>query len=143
MLNVVVNDASLEKNKRGSITGEIHWEIENACFPDNQWNDFIVVVLAWWNKAAALLRSSSVGTSAEFNFMDGPYYIRGTKKDEANVTLSFIRRTLDGEENLLVHDTDMLELKRSIEEASKQILKAVEDRSWKSDDIIELKRSLK
>lgn len=87
--------------------------------------------------------SSSAGTFAEFNFMDGPYYIRGTKKDGANVTLSFIRRTLEGEENLLVYDTDMLELKRSIEEASKQVLKVVEDRSWKSDDVIELKRSLK
>ncbi|WP_379147448.1 hypothetical protein [Paenibacillus sp. sgz500992] len=142
MISVLVDENTLEINKRGSITGEIFIRFEDSYFPEPRWNDFVVVILIWWNKSTNLLETSSVGTSVEFNFMDGPFYVRGVKRDNENVSLSFIRRTKVGEEILSSLDTDMDSLKKTIIKASKKILKVLQSKNWLTEDIEQLKKLL-
>lgn len=72
---------------------------------------FVVVILTWWNKSIRLLETSSVGTSVDFNFMDGPYYVRAVKKDDILVSLSFIRRNKANLELITTLDVETDSLK--------------------------------
>jgi len=138
MLNILVNELSLEQNKRGTITGEVYFQVGNTYFPESHWSDLIVVILTWWNKSINLIITSSVGVSAEFNFMDGPYFVKGIKKDEEVVTLSFYKRNLTNDELLYTVNTEILELKSRIVEASARVLNTVQSRQWHSDEISKL-----
>jgi hypothetical protein len=136
LLDVIFNETSTKLSKSGAITGEIYFQLKGSHFPEENWNDFVVVILIWWNKSANLLISSPVGTSADFRFMDGPFNIHGKKKDNENVTLNFIRRNLNGENVLNTIDVDVFELKRSILEVSRKVLRVVRSNKWLIDDDI-------
>lgn len=139
MISVVVNESTFEINKRNSITGEIFFELEDSYFPESNWNDFVVVILTWWNKSIRLLESSSVGTSVDFNFMDGPYYVRAVKKDDIFVSLSFIRRNKANLELITTLDVETDSLKKSIVKASKKVIREIQTKDWATDDIEQLK----
>lgn len=108
---LVGDESTLEKSGYGSITGEIYFQFENFYFPERGWNDFVVVLLGWWIKSAETLEVSSVGTTVEFLFMDGPFYVRGVKTDAAVVTLTFLRRKIEGFEILASKDIEIVGLK--------------------------------
>jgi hypothetical protein len=118
LISVLVDESTLEINKRDSITGEIFFQFGDSYFPESHWNDFIVVILIWWNKSIRLLETASVGASVDFNFMDGPFYVRGLKKDNKIVSLSFIRRNRIDVEVISLLDTEIDSLKKSIVKAS-------------------------
>ena len=140
MLNICIAESSMELSKSGNITGEICFQIDDFFFPESNWNDFVVVILTWWNKSINTLIASSVGTVVEFNFMDGPFYIQGAKKNEEEVTLHFIKRSVVGENIFYSIDTDISELKRSINQASKKVIKTMRGKAIQTDDTIELKK---
>ncbi|MBW7453039.1 hypothetical protein ACFOLF_21285 [Paenibacillus sepulcri] len=142
MISIVVDESSLEINNRKSITGEIYLQFGDSFFPESNWNDFIVVVLTWWNKSIRILENSSVGVSQDFNFMDGPFYVRGVKKDSKQISLSFNRRNKAGLEVIASLDTEIDSLKKTIAEASIKVLKEMHAKNWATDDIEELKKHI-
>lgn len=142
VLNIVVDDFSVEISKRGMITGGIYIQMDDLYFPEMHWNDFIVVILQWWNKSADMLIEGPIGTTVEFNFIAGSYYIRGTKEDELNVELAFIRRYADKELLINSYSTNVFKFKRSIVQASEKLFEAVRAKEWKTDDIDALMKAL-
>lgn len=143
MVSVVVDETTLEISNRKSITGEIYLQFGDSFFPELKWNDFVVAILAWWNKSIRLLEASSVGASQDFYFMDGPFYVRGVKKDSAEISLNFIRRNKSSVEIIASMDTELDSLKKSIVKASKRVLKELQVRNLVTDDIVELKKAIK
>jgi hypothetical protein len=142
LLDIVFNESTVEISKRGVITGEIYFQFEDLFFPEIHWNDFIVVILTWWNQSLDRLNTLKVGTSVEFSFMDGPFYVCVIKKSEETVALSFLRRTLDNENVYAIVETNIFELKRSIVKTSKKVLGILERNTWQTDDVTELKKVL-
>jgi hypothetical protein len=69
-LKVEVHLDSLTQSAKGAVFGEVSVAVDNDHFPEQEWNDFIVVVLGWWSgRCAALLRGAQ---QEELWFMDGP-----------------------------------------------------------------------
>ena len=68
MVTVAVDLSSFEHCGSGSITGRICLEIGDTRFPESDWSDFPISLLAWWLEAldepAPVLR-----------FMDGPFSV--------------------------------------------------------------------
>lgn len=89
MINIVINELSIEMSNRNSITGEIYFQMGDSFFPELNWNDFIVVILTWWNESIQLLEASDIRSSQDFNFMDGPFYVQAVKKDSLHISLNF------------------------------------------------------
>ncbi|WP_248926739.1 hypothetical protein [Paenibacillus hamazuiensis] len=141
MIKIIFNETTTEISKKGNITGELYFQLKDSFFPIENWNDFVVVILVWWNKSADLLARSPVGTIANFSFMDGPFFVRGKKIGIDNVTLTFIRRTSTVEEVLYTIDVNNHVLKRSILEVSKRVLIIIKDKKWQlNDDVLELEK---
>ncbi|MBB6674797.1 hypothetical protein [Cohnella nanjingensis] len=142
MASIVIDESTLEISNRKSITGEVYFQFGDSSFPDSNWNDFVVVILTWWNKSIKLLETSSVGTAQDFNFMDGPFYVHGVKKDSAQISLHFTRRNKDGLEVIASLDTEIESLKKTIAKASRKVIKEINAKNWVTDDVEELKRQI-
>lgn len=142
LIKIIFNDGTLEINKKGTITGEIYFQIGDTFFPGENWNDFIVIILTCWNESADLLASSSSKVAADFRFMDGPFTVQGKKsEDSESVSLNFVKRTLKGEEVLHSIDIDSHVLRSFILSVSRRVLQVINEKQWKmNDDIVELKK---
>lgn len=65
--------SSIAASPSGKVTGGIWLRAFGHNFPEREWNDYPVVVLAWWLEAMCKLSIGSVA-KAECNFMDGPWH---------------------------------------------------------------------
>ena len=63
---------SLNQSRRGSITGVVYIASDGACFPEEGWSDFVVVVAIWWLRGLRDIGSESV----YMDFMDGPFRLK-------------------------------------------------------------------
>ncbi|MFS0840581.1 hypothetical protein [Paenibacillus sp. 1P03SA] len=135
---LVGDESTLEKSRYGSITGEIYFQFENFYFPEHGWNDFIVVILCWWNKSVGTLEVSSVGTTVEFLFMDGPFYVRGVKSGDKKVTLNFLRRKIEGFEILASKEIEIDRLKTAIGKVSRKVVRELHKKNWSTNDTEQL-----
>ncbi|WP_127530923.1 hypothetical protein [Paenibacillus kobensis] len=142
MIGVQVNESSLEKSSRNAITGEIYFQFHEVCFPEPNWNDFVVILLTWWNKSIRLLETASIGNKVNLYFMEGPYYVQGEKRDSENVSLSFIRRNKNNLCIMYSIETEISSLKKSIVSASNITLKEIRNKGWINEDVQELIKSL-
>ena len=69
---------ALERRPNGAVVGSI-WvggDTPGAAFPEMDWSDFPVALLATW--LPALRRLAARGQTAECHFMDGPYHFTVT-----------------------------------------------------------------
>jgi hypothetical protein len=93
-LRIVLNAGSIEQHSNGGVTGTVFWEIDGHGFPDNAWNDFVVVVIGWWMKS--VIRLLTGRSSAErMEFMDGPYCILCDTKGTSALCKFIDRRKKD------------------------------------------------
>ncbi len=87
---VEVDQASIAQHVSGNITGVIYWRSNDHCFPDDNWNDFVVVLLGWWTKAITRLLLGC-SRSETFDFMDGPFSMLCTTATDV-IDCQFIER---------------------------------------------------
>ncbi|MGJ4973112.1 hypothetical protein ACQR1N_32100 [Bradyrhizobium sp. HKCCYLRH1073] len=73
-MRIVFDPAALHQSKKGSITAVVYFEFAaGQQFPGLGWNDFVVVLAAWW--VGVLHRVASGESGLQLRFMDGPYWI--------------------------------------------------------------------
>ena len=75
-----------------NIIGGIYFKVEDEFFPQKEWSDFAVVILAWWIESIIRGSKSKINSSCELLFMDGPYSVRGTKINNDILEMEFIER---------------------------------------------------
>lgn len=140
-INIIINLDSIEMSKSGAITGEIFFEISNGFFPEENWSDFIVVILGWWinNLIDYYERNDE---SFELCFMDGPLSVEAKKKTEEIIELSFLRINDDKKQNFF--KTECLEktLRKRILSAARKILRKAEIEQWSTESIKGLKKGV-
>ena len=96
---IVLNVSTLRVNEESKrVTGQIWWEVEGACFPDEDWWDNPIILLDWWLNALVSVVHLGEET-CQFSFMEGPYWIVCQREGGA-LHCDFIDRRLDSESAL-------------------------------------------
>ena len=132
-VEVKVNEKSLEISSTKAITGEICFNIENQFFPESVWNDFVVVILAWWIEALLDLIKLNSSALREFDFMDGPYLVRGKKIEDDIINLDFVKKR-GGEKTLFSARCSIKQFKNSLLLASRRVIEIIEREKWDSQE---------
>lgn len=140
-INVIINLDSIKMSKSGAITGEIFFEVSNKFFPEENWSDFIVVILGWWvnNLRNYYQRREDC---FELCFMDGPLSIKVKNKEEDTIELSFMRITGDEQQIFFKAECYKEVLKKRILSAARKILRKAEIEQWYSDSFDGLKKGV-
>ena len=122
------------------ITGGIWVEIGNESFPEENWNDFTVIILTWWHRALLNLITVSKGKASEsFDFMDGPYTVKFTKQSINQIRIQGIKTTDYGKVVCESSDT-LINIKSALVDSTKLILDEAHKKNWSSNDLIVLIR---
>lgn len=126
-------------NVNGKITGILFVSFDTFDFPENNWNDFIVVILLWWvQELHEFLRSSK---SVKLRFMDGPLAIK-LVEDLNQIHVNCIYQDKTTYKANYPSDTFKPEICKEVISAAEKILKICEINSWHNEDIERLKKSL-
>jgi len=139
IISIEVDVDSLEYNQ--NIIGNIYFVVDyHRYFPDDEWSDFVVIILSWWIESFKGLLVSSIGQTYKFEFMDGTPVILGNKIGPSSIELSF---EFDKEKRIKEFTAicNSEELGNSLLTASKKVLRAVERNKWSSEEINELRAS--
>lgn len=73
-MKIVFDPTTLRQGRSGSISGVVYFEFsQKRQFPNQGWNDFVVVLASWW--MVALKEIAGGGSEVKLRFMDGPYWI--------------------------------------------------------------------
>lgn len=90
-MRLVYNLDTIKVWKSGSFTGWLYFELDNEVyFPEEEWDDFINIVLNWWIEGF-LSFVNSKSDFFEIDFMDGPYSMKIVKKSNIDIELSCFR----------------------------------------------------
>ena len=136
---IITDEESLEMSGRGAVLGNIWLEISDIAFPSDDWNDFVVIVLAWWLKEVVLLKERKSGLVHEFRFMDGPYYLCLELDDDEQAQIECRERTARGCQTILAGRCRVEEIWNEVISASKTILDIIDKRRWDTTEIQRLK----
>jgi hypothetical protein len=132
---IVIVERSLQQHASGSITGIIYWQAGGLSFPDDSWDDFVVVILCWWLQAIVRLAERSSSAESLF-FMDGPFETK-LSLEGGLVRVTFVERRNDEQVNGSLRST-ILEVCRAIDSAAASVLRACHTESFHSSEIDEL-----
>lgn len=124
-----LNPATLERTKRGAITGKISLSYGETYFPDRDWSDFPVVILGWWLRALGTLMAGA--SDALFRFMDGPFEYVVTASD-SGWAVSLMNNT-DSRVVAAEGPIDQVAFKESLLSCADQLLRACRERGWETD----------
>lgn len=129
---------SLEINRSKNITGTIYFSIDyHRYFPDEGWDDFLVIILSWWIKSIRGVDISKIGTTYKLDFMDGPPEVLVKKIDDEHVEMNF---RYEDEFNDSFKGTFLFkELKDSLLSVSKKVIREMDRNQWATKDIDEFK----
>ena len=70
----VTDPASLHSSGTGPVSGKLWLEMDSVAFPEADWDDFVIVILAAWADALLQLQSG-LASRAHVHFMEGPYEV--------------------------------------------------------------------
>jgi len=108
--------------------------IEGQSFPDTRWDDFVVVILAWWIQSLlGLLEGQS--REAELEFMDGPYGMSLDGEDGESLRYSCWKETLSGREVFFSGRVEAMHLKACLLSAAADAIAECRIRGWSFDDL--------
>jgi hypothetical protein len=75
VVRLCVDASSLRPSRSGPVTGGIWLSLGQRKFPEERWNDFVVVILESWGQATIRLLTG-VSDRETIHFMDGPFEAR-------------------------------------------------------------------
>ena len=135
-LNICVFPESLVKTATDSISGTFYVKLGEFVFPDDKWNDFIVIILDWWLNDLLLIITNPIH-KITCNFMDGSFRFEISPKIDGFCEINFFSNNSfisNGIINKLVLINDMLSV-------SNTVLRACKKNGWSTTDIEKLKDS--
>ena len=135
-LSICVFPESLVKSATDSITGTFYVKLGDFVFPDDKWNDFIVVILDWWLNNLLLIIDNHI-EKITCNFMDGSFRFEINPKINEFCEIIFFSNNsliLNGTINKLVLINNMLSV-------SNTVLRTCKKNGWCTTDIEKLKDS--
>jgi hypothetical protein len=148
-LKVEIQLDSLTQSARGAVFGEISVALDNSHFPEQKWNDFIVVVLGWWSgSCVALLRGAQ--QQEELWFMDGPFLMNMERAPDDLWRVRFLQLRAGPVPSLVRKESvpglpdgvciRPLSFVRSLTSSGYTVLHECARRGWATPDVEQLKR---
>ena len=136
-MKIVFDAQTLSLGQANLVTAVVYFDFEvGRQFPMKGWNDFVVVIAAWWLDEFHQL--SSIRANAKFSFMDGPYWIEAIIQDTGTIALSCVEdRTGFGivYEAIVTFD----ELKRALLDFAGKVSRACETVGLVSKDLDDMR----
>ena len=133
-LEIHVDAESLSRGTR-NIVGTCFIKFGELSFPDAQWSDFVVIILAWWLRTIEEVQG---GESADLFFMDGPFLVRLRATGGGNVHVELIEervgRTITHGEG----SVSLAEITQTCLLAASRVLDACAERGWRDGAVDEL-----
>ncbi|WP_431050329.1 hypothetical protein [Roseateles sp. L2-2] len=139
-MKVRFDSTTLHQSGSGAITGVVHFDFDpGSQFPVAEWNDFVVVIAAWWLTAIEEIEGGQ--PSARLQFMDGPYWIVMKRQNATTVTLDCIedRRGADVACSAIV---EVAVLRAEVLRFSRDLMRACTEQGMRSADLEHLRRGL-
>lgn len=137
-VSIEVDLATLEKTNF-NIVGNLCFLIDyHYYFPDEEWSDFVIIVLSWWIESIKGLIVSEAGRVYKFDFMDGTPVVFVKKTDTDKIELSFFSNREKASREYSTN-CSISGLKSSLLSTSKKVLRSVERNKWSSEEIDRLK----
>jgi hypothetical protein len=134
LAEVILEPVSLDRAASGAITGRLALRIGDAWFPDPQWHDVPVVVLARWLRELIRPLSAS-GAFARCGFMEGPVAFRVVRQTTGGWSVVLVEGTREHPET----EVDGWALIRSISTAADRLLAECARRGWRGEDVEDLR----
>lgn len=141
MMRVVFDESTLAQtdNRSRSITGVLYLEFDGFRFPQERWNDFVVVITSWWLEAVEKLERGE--QESILRFMDGPYWVTLVKRDGNSILVRCIEDRRDG--GILHEETiDLPDLVRQLRSLGRQVVSVCGREGIVSGDVDVLKSHL-
>lgn len=136
-----VDAGSLTQSPLGSITGTVYWDLDGISFPDDQWSDFVVVILGWWiGEANRLLAGQRHG---RLSFMDGPYQIEvQTTESPSRWSMQCLRSDKPWAPLAEWQPVESMQVIDSLADAARQILTVCDRKDIDNVDVRQLRAVL-
>ena len=81
---IELNETSISISEDGTAFANLFLYVnENNYYPQNQWNDFVAIVLSWWSQEIINYLSKNIDIGI-FSFMDGDYEYRITRQNNTH-----------------------------------------------------------
>ena len=135
---LVLREDSFRKHPNGTVTGIVFWRVSDNAFPDDAWNDFVIIILGWWTNAIIRLLSGTT-TVETMDLMDGPYSVICEGSTEF-LRCRFVQRG-EGEKVIAVWTGRTSSLAEQILDAAKIALRQCHHNSWMDSDITRLEEA--
>ncbi|MCK0206368.1 hypothetical protein [Ornithobacterium rhinotracheale] len=81
-------------------------------FPEKNWDDFVLIIFAWWSDSIINLLNGS--THEDFCFMDGNFHFKINVFNERLFTINFYHNNLELQSFVLNKSTFYSEMKRNM-----------------------------
>ncbi|WP_409300525.1 hypothetical protein [Peribacillus sp. SCS-155] len=121
---------------QNNILGNIYFVVDYyRYFPEYGWSDFVIIILSWWIKSIKGLIVSEVGSSYEFDFMDGSPVVLAKKIDTKNAEMLFCSTRSKIEFRAVCN---IVELRESLLSVSRKVLRTVKRNDWNNDETEQL-----
>lgn len=105
-----------------NITGNIFFRIDNIYFPEENWNDFILIIVGnWINEYMSFLNSCR--RNFTLYFMDGGFEIDGILEDSENIKLEYVRRYISEREIICTESVDKNDFEKQIIKACRKAMR--------------------
>lgn len=119
--SIHVDGPPIERSQSGQFLGGIFVQLGDTCFPDPEWTDFVVIILAWWCDAFAATRDVARG---QLQFMDGPFLVRLTKNDKraSEIEVTLVRETSGSPKVMMRGVVEQSEVERQLISACRAAL---------------------
>ncbi|MBC7869832.1 MAG: hypothetical protein H7Y09_03260 [Chitinophagaceae bacterium] len=139
---IVVKTETFEMVSR-HIRGTIYFECGETVFPDENWDDFVVIIQGWWLRIAReyIDLPSDSSFSAKLLFMDGRFevWISVNLLNGWGWKLEFIKP--QNKNYIIVCEINWIQPDHvlvSMEQAASQTIEKCQQLSWSSSDLDEL-----
>lgn len=135
--SVFCEPRSLRRSTRGTISGAVYVDFDGTPFPDEEWTDFVVVILGWWLEE---ILTAKVGMILRFT--EGPYLVRARDADGENLVLDCIesRRTDRVRLSAMMR---LDEVRNEIRRAGRMVFSECQRRGWSCSDVDRLSSLLR
>jgi hypothetical protein len=129
------NPATIARGESGTITGSLYLATPDGCFPERDWNDFVVDLLLEWLSTLHGIASLQ-GSSGVLAFRDGPYALRLSGVAQGRTHC----RGLESDKVIFASTVDAAMLYRDAQSAAKIVGDICAAKGWRSDPLDWLRR---
>lgn len=121
VMEIFITDSSISRENI-NVTGDIFFSIDNICFPEENWNDFILIIVGnWINEYMSFLNSCR--RKFTLYFMDGAFEVAGTLKDSENIKLEYVRRYISEREIICTESVAKNDFEKQIIKACRKAMR--------------------